>query len=245
MNYIVYCATTRTVGPTLMVRTNDDTDDDNYKFATQFTCKLARNNNMIFIDIGNYKFQIILRLYNTISEILHGFDLGSCAVGFDGTTVFLTTLGKFCYEHMCNIVDVSKKSESYEARLEKYFSRGFNIILSKLNTDILKRTYFKYGLSEVCATPHFIFSYTNIIGNKITISKFYNKQKVESDYDNLIDMHGRYKVNLKNLIHDDHFYYSRSEDRNVNNIEILRKGMQLVTIFFIFLDKLLYKLYVY
>ena len=96
--------TTRTVGPTLMVRTNDDTDDDNYKFATQFTCKLARNNNMIFIDIGNYKFQIILRLYNTISEILHGFDLGSCAVGFDGTTVFLTTLGKFCYEHMCNIV---------------------------------------------------------------------------------------------------------------------------------------------
>lgn len=33
------------------------------------------------------KIQIVLRLYKTLAEILHGFDVDACSVGFDGHTV--------------------------------------------------------------------------------------------------------------------------------------------------------------
>ena len=202
-------------------------EEKEYFFKCNFKCKLARNNNMIFVEIGNYRFQIILRLYKTISEILHKFDLGSSSVGYDGKSVYLTTLGKFCYEHMCNVVDISKKDLCYEVRLEKYFKRGFNIVLPHFNIEIMKRDYHKYELAEVCELPYFIFSYTSIVGNKIMVGKFYNIYEVENDYKDLNDVHGRYKVNLKSMIMDDNFFYSRSEDRNVNRIEILRKGPDL------------------
>lgn len=33
------------------------------------------------------KIQIVLRLYKTLAEVLHGFDVDCCSVGFDGHTV--------------------------------------------------------------------------------------------------------------------------------------------------------------
>ena len=33
------------------------------------------------------KIQIVLRLYKTLAEVLHGFDVDACSVGFDGHTV--------------------------------------------------------------------------------------------------------------------------------------------------------------
>lgn len=33
------------------------------------------------------KVQIVLRLYKTLAEVLHGFDVDACSVGFDGHTV--------------------------------------------------------------------------------------------------------------------------------------------------------------
>ena len=85
-------------------------------------------------DINNkYHIQIILRLYKTKSEILHGFDLGSSAVGYDGENIWFTTLSKFSYENKCNIVDSYRRSTTYERRLEKYFYRGFNLLVPFLD----------------------------------------------------------------------------------------------------------------
>ena len=33
------------------------------------------------------KVQIVLRLYKTLAEVLHGFDVDACSIGFDGHTV--------------------------------------------------------------------------------------------------------------------------------------------------------------
>lgn len=144
------------------------------------------NGNTINVIVNDIKIQFILRLYNTKSEILHGFDLGSSAIGFDGKDVYFTSLSKFCYENMVNIFDGKKRSVTYELRLVRYFEKGFSIILPEFDMSKLKNAYIKYGLQEVCEMPYLIFSYSNVIGNKIFIEKFYNineKSGIVSDYD--------------------------------------------------------------
>ena len=75
--------------------------------------------------------QFIFCLHNSISEILHGFDLASSCVGFDlaSQEFYFTSLSKFSYKYILNVVDVERISPSFEYRLHKYFERGFGIIL--------------------------------------------------------------------------------------------------------------------
>lgn len=143
------------------------------------------NGNTITLFINNIKVQIILRLYSTISEILHGFDLGSSAVGFDGKNVYFTSLSKFSFENMVNIIDTTRRSTTYENRIIKYFESGFSIIIPNLNIHNLKLDYHKYQLNEVCELPYMTFSYSSINGNLIKVNKFYknNGYTVNTDYD--------------------------------------------------------------
>ncbi|QKF93471.1 hypothetical protein QKU48_gp0013 [Fadolivirus algeromassiliense] len=160
------------------------------------------NGSTVTLMIDNLKLQVVLRLYNTLSEIIHGFDLGSSAVGFDGNNVLFTTLSKFCYENMVNIFDGTRRSTTYEYRLIKYFDHGFNIVLPNLDIGKLKTGYFKYQLSEVCEMPHIIFSYSEINGNVVSVKKFYNlkdSSTVNSDYDFYDDYDSKFKVPYFNL----------------------------------------------
>jgi len=81
-----------------------------------------------------FEFQIVLRIYSNISEILHGFDLGSSAVGYDGTHIYFTTLSQYSYANSVNILDVTRRSTTYEQRLSKYVYRGFDVVLPHMNT---------------------------------------------------------------------------------------------------------------
>lgn len=90
------------------------------------TLRLERNNNYIPV-------QIILRLYSSPSEVLHGFDLGSCMVGIWKGKVYTTRLGKFSLENRCNILNLPRRSTTYEKRLSKYMTRGFDIVLPDLD----------------------------------------------------------------------------------------------------------------
>jgi hypothetical protein len=228
----------------------DDTDDEESpkkkpvkksnnlnkkKYIIENDFEMIRNNNTLLIKICGFEFQLIFRLYQTVSEILHGFDLGSSAVGFDGKQVYFTTLGKFCYEHSCNIVDTTRRSTTYEHRLEKYFDRGFNIVVPKLNMNKLKKDYFKFGLEEICNTPYFIFSYTDIIGNKIVVKKFYNQyvNKIDTSIPNVytsdykiddINEYNSFRINLYNLVHDINYMYYTSTSLDIDNIDILNKS---------------------
>jgi hypothetical protein len=119
--------------------------------------------------------QIIFRGYQTISEILHGFDVGPSAVGFDGANVYFTSLGKFSYERGCTIVDPSRRSTTYELRLVKYFRRGFDLICPHLNMQTLHQLS-QHNLIckmyQAIALPKLPFVLTSISGNRIAIERF-------------------------------------------------------------------------
>jgi hypothetical protein len=80
------------------------------------------------------KIQIILRLYSTASEVLHGFDLGSSMVGILGNKLVTNNFGRFCIENRINVVVPRYSSPSYESRLAKYLHRGYAIVMPNLDT---------------------------------------------------------------------------------------------------------------
>lgn len=140
--------------------------------------KLIRNANGLSIFIDQRIYQIIFRLYTSKSEILHGFDVGSSAVGFDGQNVFFTSLSKFSYEFMCNIVDTSRRSTTYEKRLKKYFSRGFKIIVPYMNVSLLRKEYFRFNACEYAVMPCWSIAYNHVVGNQIAVKEFHCEPSV-------------------------------------------------------------------
>ena len=167
---------------------NHKTIHDFPNFSESKYFNIVRNNYTITVNYGMENYQIVFRLYNNISQILHGFDLGSSSVAFNGERLFFTKLGKFCFENMCNIVDTTKRSTTYEHRLAKYYKRSFNIVLPSLDIKKLRTNYFKYNLPEVCELPFLKFKYHKLIGNEIvdcTIIEDFDKEKKKvkkSDY---------------------------------------------------------------
>jgi len=170
--------------------------------------------------------QIMFRLYKTKSEILHGFDIGSSAVGFDGRNILFTSLSKFSYEYRCNILDVTRRSTTYERRLIKYFKRGFDIILPNLNVKMLKK--YRFGVF----LPYMIIKYAEIFNNRLIILKIIdNNNSKHDDYDS--DKSFRWGNNLDKVIKifkcDSLPSYSKSSDNanyydnfdNFNNFEII------------------------
>lgn len=166
-------------------RRNEEDEEDNGEGKNEkvrniyYERHFIRNKNCVTVIFENnqyiyqkYIIQLILRIYKTPSEILHGFDVGSSAVGFDGKDVLFTSLSKFSYEYMCNIVDTTRRSTTYEKRLKKYFGKGFSIVLPLLKIEKLPLRYLKYNYKEICDIPFFPFSYKAIQGNKIILFKF-------------------------------------------------------------------------
>jgi hypothetical protein len=72
-------------------------------------------------------YQIILRLYHSPSEILHGFDVDSCCLGYDGKEIWATQRALFSLVHGYNTVNFDRLSPGYEGRLVKYATRGISI----------------------------------------------------------------------------------------------------------------------
>jgi hypothetical protein len=73
--------------------------------------------------------QIILRLYSPPAEILAGFDIDSCAVGFDGINVYAAHRAFIAFVTQINTVDRFYLSWNYELRLFKYALRGFEMFV--------------------------------------------------------------------------------------------------------------------
>ncbi len=151
----------------------------------------------------NTNVQIIFRLYKSKSEILHGFDLGSSAVGFDGQEVYFTSLSQFSYKYMCNIIDTSRRSTTYEQRLIKYLRRGFNIIVPEM--DIEKVII---GVNEM---PYLTFNVCRTEGNKIILENknhnpmIYPKGLTQSDYESCSEMNEDilYYINISRIFNDE------------------------------------------
>jgi hypothetical protein len=158
-----------------------------YMLIQEFTklgqdIKIINSPRCTTIKVGDMKFQVIHRLYNSIAEILYGFDISSCAVGFNGRDIYFTELAKFSFEYMCNVIDLTRRSTTYEQRLIKYLRRGFSIIMPDFNMSVLRKDNLKYGLHEVCELPHLAFSYKKLAWNEIQFAELISKYDDVSDY---------------------------------------------------------------
>jgi len=114
--------------------------------ANAITFKIRFGNDTTSSD-GEYvseeskvELQIIFRLYKSISEVLHGFDVDCCAMGYDGTSIYATKRCIYSLMNGYNTINFERMSPSYELRLAKYGSRGMGIYIpglekSKINTE--------------------------------------------------------------------------------------------------------------
>lgn len=100
--------------------------------------RILYSTNCTTISLGKEIYQFIHRIYPTKDSIIGGFDLGTCHVLYDGKNYLATPLGEFCISHRVNIFDTSRRSTSYEHRLEKY-NRFYasSILFVSLNTDFI------------------------------------------------------------------------------------------------------------
>jgi len=194
---------------------------------------------------GGLRVDIVLRLYNTKSEILHGFDLGPSAVGWDGEELLFTTLSKFTYEYQTIIVDLSRRSTTYEKRLVKYVNKSeFNIMWYDFNIDKVddfekigeKRLYkMNYmNLEVILYNNEYIFtsikSRQNFIGHNKpqslltqSLLKFNNNDNSTCDY----KPSNSNRHNVKCLLNDDleniYFKITQSNNMKINGQNIIDK----------------------
>ena len=91
--------------------------------------EVYRNENVTTMIWDGHIFQFIHRVYPNKSSIIGGFDLGPCMTLYDGECVYATPLGAFSLVSGLLIVDVSRRSKSFSARIIKYCYKGFNAVL--------------------------------------------------------------------------------------------------------------------
>lgn len=73
--------------------------------------------------------QVILRIYSSPSQIVHGFDLDCCGYCYDvkNNKLYRTTRAKYSTINKINYFDPQRSSPTYAMRLSKYYIRGINI----------------------------------------------------------------------------------------------------------------------
>ena len=108
-------------------------------------------------EFPNRSIQVITRLYKSPSEVLLGFDVDSCCVGFDGERVLCAPRTVRAFNTRCNIVDMSRRSLSYESRLFKYAKREFACIVPDIERNEINPQMF-----DVMSMSNVPFSYTGL-----------------------------------------------------------------------------------
>jgi hypothetical protein len=88
-------------------------------------------------NIAMLKVQLVLRLFSTSSNVVHGFDVPSCCVLYDGRVTRMTRLAAFALAHRVNVVYPPYQSPSYVHRLAKYFRRGFALAFVGMRRGVL------------------------------------------------------------------------------------------------------------
>jgi hypothetical protein len=87
--------------------------------------------------------QIVLRLYDSISQIITGFDVDCACVAYNGEQVFAAPRAVAAFSTQCNTIDLTRRSPSYENRLSKYSHRGFEVHWPLLDRTRIDPTIFE------------------------------------------------------------------------------------------------------
>ena len=110
---------------------------------TETTTVRTKNAITIASQYPTRHVQIVLRLYQSVSEILTGFDVDCACAAYDGKQVYASPRALAAYMTQINTVDLTRRSPSYENRLSKYSRRGFEIYWSLLDRSRIDPTIFE------------------------------------------------------------------------------------------------------
>lgn len=100
------------------------------------------------LDSRRRHVQIILRCYKSPAEVLMGFDIDSCCVGFDGETLWALPRAVRALTYGINLVDPGRQSKSYCQRLVKYAKRGFAIAVPGLDRSNINPALFGKPITD-------------------------------------------------------------------------------------------------
>ncbi|KAK7436346.1 hypothetical protein VKT23_019194 [Stygiomarasmius scandens] len=120
------------------------------KAAIPFRLICVRTKNTISFH-SQYPYrsvQIILRLYSSPAEILAGFDIDAACCAYDGRQVWASPRAIIAIMRRCITIDMSRRSPSYEVRLAKYASRGFEVYVSGLERHRIDPTIYQGGVTH-------------------------------------------------------------------------------------------------
>jgi len=114
-------------------------------------------------DHGNIKYQFIHRIYPSVNSVLGGFDLDPAKVAYDGYRILAIEQGAWAAMAQTLIVDISRRSTSFEYRIQKY-ARLCHIVFP--------------GLPRKTVPPYFYprrskAEVMELIGDKIASQKYY------------------------------------------------------------------------
>ncbi|KAI0059307.1 ankyrin [Artomyces pyxidatus] len=93
--------------------------------------------------------QIVLRLYKSPAEILAGFDVDAPCCAYDGTRVWANPRAIVAIMRQANTVDMTRRSPSYEVRLAKYASRGFEVYIPALKREDVDPTIYERSINRI------------------------------------------------------------------------------------------------
>jgi len=143
---------------------------------------------------GELTVQIILRAYPSISAILHGFDVPSCCVAFDGRITYLTTLSAWAHAFRVNIVNPTYRSTTYELRLIKYYRRGYAVMMPHLDK-------IAFTAGNITILPHIVVY--PITGKGTYLGGYLmakNTMSVKSDYEYTVSEIHSTAINSKKFL---------------------------------------------
>jgi len=146
----------------------------------------TRSSNTITFTKAFEKVQIILRLYKSVSEVLHSFDVDSCCVGYDGENLWMTKRCYFALVFGYNTVNLKFLSPNYELRLVKYCTRGMklkipNFCLLNISLKDVKEFYercFEQNFRTISDTMLYINN------SQATAEKFLRDVKISKEFSN-------------------------------------------------------------
>ncbi|KAJ3412533.1 Protein mono-ADP-ribosyltransferase parp4 [Chytridiales sp. JEL 0842] len=110
------------------------------KFSEDKKLMIVRNLRSLTL-VGDYprrQIQIVFRLFKSPAEVLMGFDIDACCFGYNGSNVFALPRALRALTRSYNLVDMTRRSASYEHRLYKYTKRNFAIAIPKSQVDFTK-----------------------------------------------------------------------------------------------------------
>lgn len=98
---------------------------------------IVRTQNSITVEYKlekeGIKIQFILRLYNSIAQVISGFDIDASCVAFDGEKLYAMPRYVRAINTGYILVDPERQSSTYAYRLAKYRNRGFDIAFPGYN----------------------------------------------------------------------------------------------------------------